>query len=763
MRYWSDKEAEILPGSRSRGAAYLAVLILVLIISLAGLEFLKLRELETHLSREAARQEQARQAAQAGVSKAAWLLRRLAFLRVSPFANPFHWRWYSSPANPAKDTDFLELAWPRPGQPFYPSQGRPYYLLGDVRGAGTKVRLRVLGSVDLNGNGWSGLSDQDKDGYPDLQDADPQDSNWFLETYLGLPGSLGEDLVLAAGRILESGGNEMGLQRSSASRRLAKGIVVGGFGYDVVSGTDSFNTLVAGQVSVGSKVLPPQLFDQEGVPMKSYFQGIPLKELEGAQVLGKSPDPTSDLPPGGVIWVRGDLTIRDLDLEGDWARKDLILAATGKLSLQGVSSGWSGRIAAVAKEIQILAGAEAWLNGVFVAGRDLSLGSLGEPKPVDCSGSSPCSARYLFGSIVAGGDLKILSQGWALVFDPLVINGVMGWNPPSVLLERFEGEGLGEWWEKTGGELAQGVYLSDEILHRAGDSGDLGGDGLAQVLRFTLRPQLADAALGREARLGLDRCAGCVQDWRPYTYLDIRMALDNYKKIQQMGEGVSLVTQREALFRLLLRDSAAGELSYALNLEGLPGSDRYLSEMWGSQAYKLQNNDVSDPDPTVDDYQEGVLPKWKLLRIRFSSMEGDKAGFDFQRVRQMAFRLEGWSMSWVRSDGLGSSLRELRVLGNQVFFDPDGSGPMEAQPTFSGPGGIIQWHDPSSGQTLDVPCVAPGDCWGVEPLREEDLALTIRLDRLELPGATIMNYGLPAAFSLEPRLWRELAEGELEP
>ncbi len=451
------------------------MLILVLIISLAGLEFLKLRELETHLSREAATQEQARQAAQAGVSKASWLLRRLAFLGVSPTANPFHWKWYSSPANPAKDTDFLELARSGPGQPFYPSQGRPYYLLGDVRGAGTKVRLRVLGSVDLNGNGWSGLSDQDKDGYPDLQDADPQDSNWFLETYLGLPGSLGQDLVLAAGRILDSGGNEIGLQSSLASLRLAKGIGVQGFRFDVASGIDSFNTLAAGQVSLGSKVLPPQLFDPEGAPMKSYFQGIPLKELEGPQVLGKSPDPTSDLPPGGGIWVRGDLTIQDLDLEVDWARKDLILAATGKLSLQGVTCGWNGRIAAVAKEIQISAGAEAWLNGVFVAGRDLILGSLGEPKPVDCSGGSPCSARYLFGSIVAGGDLRILSQGWALVFDPLVLNGAMGWSPPPVLLERFEGEGLGEWWEKTGGELAQGLYLSDEILHRAGDSGGLGG------------------------------------------------------------------------------------------------------------------------------------------------------------------------------------------------------------------------------------------------------------------------------------------------
>jgi hypothetical protein len=741
----------------------LAVLILVLLISLAGLEFLKLRELETHLSQEAVRQEQARHAAQAGVSKATWLLRRLASLGVSPTANPFHRKWYGSPASPSKDTDFLELARPGEGQPFYPAQAKPYYLLGDVRGAGTKVRVRVLGSVDLNGNGWNGLSDQDKDGYPDLQDADPQDSNWFLETYLGLPGSLGEDLLLAAGRVLDSGGNEVSLQSGLAPLLLAKGIGVKGFKFDVALSNDSFNTLLAGQVNLGSRLLPPQLFDAQGAPMKSYFQGIPLKELEGPQVLGKNPDPTSDLPAGGVIWVEGNLTVQDLDLEGDGARKDLILVATGKLSLQGVSTGWGGRISAVAKEIEVLAGPEAWLNGLLVAGRDISLGCLGEPRPVGCSGSSPCSARYFFGSIVAGGDLRIQSQGWALVFDPLVLNGVMGRSPPPVLLERFEREGLGEWWEKTGGELAQGVYLQDEILHRAGDSGDVGNDGVAQVLRFTLRPQLADAALGREAQLALDRCEGCLQDWRPYTYLDIRMALDNYKKIQQLGQGVTLVTQREALFRLFLRDSLGGELSYPLNQGESAESDRYLSDMWGTQAYRLQGAEILDPDPAVDDYQEGVLPKWKRLRILFSSMEGDKASFDFQRLGQMAFRLEGWGIGWVRSEGLGSSQRELRALGSQVLFDPDGPGPMEAKPTFTGAGGNIQWQNPSTGETLDVPCVAPGDCWGVQPLREEDLALTIRLDRLELPGATMMNYGLPAAFSLEPRLWRELAEDELEP
>ncbi|MEJ5377835.1 MAG: hypothetical protein WHX93_14765 [bacterium] len=747
----------------SHGAAYLAVLILVLIISLVGLEFLKLKELETHLSQEALRQEQARQAAQAGVSRAAWLLRRLACLGVSTSPNPFHWKWYGSPGYPSKDVDFLQLATQGPAQPFSPGPGRPYYLLGDVRGSNTKVRLRVLGSVDLNGNGWAGLSDKDNDGYPDLQDADPADSNYFLETYLGLPGSLGEDLVLAARRVAGSGGDEISLQAGSGSLLLAKAIRSQGFLYDVASGPTSFNTLMVGQVSLGSPVLPGELFDSQGTPMKSYFQGIPLKEFEASQIFTKGSDPTLDLPQGGVIWVQGDILIEDVDLERDWLKKDLILVASGKLSLHGVHCGWGGRLVGLAREIEVMGRTGEWLNGIFVASTQVVLGSLGTPAGVDCSGSTPCSAKYMLGSIVTGGDLKLLSQGWALVFDPMVLNGIMGWSPPPVLLDRFEQDGLGQWWDNTGGELAQGVYLADEIAHRAGDSGDTGHQGLAHVLRYSLRPQVADANLGLEARLALDRCAGCVQDWRSYTHLDLFMAMDNYKKIQQISEGVTLTTQREARFRLFLRDSEARELSYGLNQEDLAESDRYLSDMWGKRGYKLEGSDVSDPDPALDDYQQGVLPQWKRLRISFSSMDGDKAGFDFQRLRELALRLEDWKITWVHWDGAGSSQRELRVSGNRVIFDPDGPGPMEPSPTFLGPGGIVRWDDPSSGQSMDVPCVASGDCWEVEPLQEADLGLTIRLDRLELPGATMMNHGLSAAFCLEPRFWRELAEDELEP
>jgi hypothetical protein len=763
LRYWFDREVRPFPEGRARGAAYLAVLILVLIISLAGLEFLKVRELETHLSQEAVRQEQARLAAEAGLNRAAWLLRRLPLLRVTGNPNPFHSRWYSSPAQPLKDTDFLQLSAPNPSDPFYPGPGRPYYVIGDVRGAGSKVRLRLLGSVDLNGNGLEGLTDKDRDGYPDLQDADPQDTNWFLETYLGLPGSLGKDLILAAGQILDSGGNQVSFQSGSEELRLAKDITVKGFLYDTIAGPRSFGTVVAGQILTGSPALPRHLFDAEGAPMESYFQGIPLKRLEGPAVLSRAPDPTSDLPPGGVLWVRGDVAVEQVDLETDWSRKDLVLVATGKLTLRGVKGSSKERLVLIAREVEVWGRAGDWLNAIVVASGDVSLLSMGQPTAVDCSGKGPCTARYLFGSVLAGGRLKILSQGWALVFDGLVLNGVMGWSPPTVLLDRFEGEGLGQWWEKTGGELAQGVYLQDEILHRAGDSGDVGQDGVAQVLRFTLRPRLADPGLGREARLILPGCPSCTQDWQRYSYLDMRMALDNYKRIQEPSQGVSLEVVREAGFKLLLRDEGGLELSYLLTQGSSIGSDKYLPEQWGTQAYRLEQTDVSDPDPGRDDYGEGVLPRWKRLRIQFSSMEGNRAGFDFLRVREVALGLVSWRMSWTRSDSLGSSQRELAASGNQLLFDPDGPGPMEASPTSLGPGGAIQWTDPASGETLDVPCAAPGDCWDLPPLKEGDLAITLRLDRLELPGATVMNHGFPIAFSLEPHLWRELGEQDLEP
>jgi hypothetical protein len=46
---------------------------------------------------------------------------------------------------------------------------------------------------------------------------------------------------------------------------------------------------------------------------------------------------------------------------------------------------------------------------------------------------------------------------------------------------------------------------------------------------------------------------------------------------------------------------------------------------------------------------------------------------------------------------------------------------------------------------------------------ESDLVTSLRLDRLGLPGITMMDYGLTSCFSIESTRWRELTEEEIRP
>lgn len=760
--YWKE--------TSPKGVAYLAVLLLVLIVSLTGLAFLQLTEVGTHEREEAVRLAQGEQAARAALARITWALRRLPL--IQPFSqddlNPFHQKYYGSQTQSKSVVPLISLLNPKPGHAFYPNKViGAYYLIGDLRASasGTKVRAMVMGSVDVDGDGLGGIGDHDQDGHPDLLDRDPDDTNFLLEAHLGLPGSLGKDRVLSARDIVDSEGRQVSLQRDSVSLLLGKGIAPEGFLYDVATGISSYGTLVAGEVGLGSTVLPWELFNDQGVPREAYFQGLPLKRLEGDQEFRSVPDPTSGLVEGGVIWVQGDLTIREVDLERDWSRKDLVIAVTGKATLMSVGCGWRGRLVLVAKEIEVIGRHGKWLNGVLVASSDVRLGSQEiEPKPVQCVGSIPCNAIYFFGSILAGGDLRIESPGWAVVFDPLVLNGVMGLKPLPVVLDRFEGEALGSWWSPSGGEMALGSYLEDETANKAGDAQDGGGDGVPRNMRFTLMPSPDDPGIGQEIRLLVEDCSTCTTDWRPYGILQLWMAQDNYSTSQEMAPGVTVSVEREANFKLALRDAWGASIEHHLNLDDSPDATqaKYLRSEWGKEPYKIEAGDVADPHPSQDDYADGVLPKWKRLSIALSDFQGDVAHFGFQSVRELAVRVEAWEMRWIRrEEATGSeSRRKLRGGSNRILFDPDGDGPREPVPTTAA-GEVLKWMDPESGQYLNVPCGAPGDCWGLQPIKQSDLPITLRLDSLELPGAANMSYGLPSAFCLESSFWLELREQDL--
>ena len=744
-----------------RGVAYLAVLILVLILTLMGLAFLKTTEIKTHETQEALRREQARLSAEAALEKVRWALRRLPLLASTGHSdlNPFDSTWCSDEFQCVPDDSFALLLNPQEGEPFYPAANRPYYRIIDIKAQGTKVRVRAIGSVDTDGDGAEGIFDRDGDGKIDFGDADPEDTNFFVEAHLGLPGSLSNDLVVAAKKIKDPLGRDVSLQRSTESLLLAKAIGANGFFFDTMAGENEYGTVLAGKVSLGEPHLPNGLFDDSGLPREAYFEGIPMKRLTGPTELRSSPDPTWDLSPGEILWVDGDVTIREVDLEENWLKKDIVLVAKGKISLDKVGCGWKGRLVLIAPEVEISGKEGDWLNAVVVARRDLTLRSEGESR-VLCSGSASCGAIYLFGSVIAGENLNLASSGWALVFDPLVLNGSMGWSPRTAVLDRFEGQGIGSWWRYSGGEIAQGRYLQDEIENRAGDSTDLGGDLEPQVLRFTIKPKPGNGMPQNTLVLSLRDCPSCVRDLTPYSELHFQMAMDSYRK-EELSSGQILETRREARVKLSAKDEDEKELWHFLASPGMTCSDgdadKYCPSLWGKDRYKFQDQDVADPDSTKDDYEEATLPRWKRLKVKFRSMEGDLANFDLRKVSELILEIEHWTIIWQRN-GL---TRRLEPQGTALKFYPEGGCPIGSDCLVSvGPGEKLQWENPDH-EFLDIPCAAPGDCWGVPPLTEEDLAITIRLDRLELPGATVMRHGLPVAFSLEPHLWRELGEKEI--
>jgi hypothetical protein len=784
--------------------AYFSVLILVLIITVSGLAFVRLSQLEDRLFLEESRSHRALAAAEGGVRRVAWALRSLPALKaLHPGArlNPFNSQWYADPAAPWKDADLMDLVNPWAGESFHPDARGEYYWIASLSAAGTKVRLRLLGAVDLDGDGLVGLGDRDGDGYPDLADADPQDTNRFVEVYLGLPGSLGEDLAMAAQDVVDAAGASVSLAWSGSGLRTTKNHDLAGFWYDRTEtwqGWTRYGTVLSKPILrglpgaddvPGGLRLPPGLFKADGTPDPAYFWGLPVRYYDGTQTFDPTRDPTAGTTPGTVIWVNGDVIVRELDLGtvvagggvsgGHWVGSDVILVSTGKITLEEVSCGWAGRLILLAKEIDLTGSWGRWVNGVAVASGDIRLLSTLPPASqwvhVPPGPRPAWPANYFYGSMAAGGKIQLAQGGWALIFDRLTLNGILGQAPGTALLDAMEGEGLAPCWVVAGEvtQAAQGRYLEDEVNHGAGGSLlDAGGDGVPELLKATVSPSIADTGQGEGVRLVLDGsvpgCTPIQADWSRHSELRFHVAVDNYRRTADLGGGALLTTEREARFRLLFRDGAnpPNELVYELTVDDDPTftREKYLLPQWGTAPYVLSGGDVQDPDPVQDDYASGDLPRWKLVRLTFSALRDAGGalplGFDFANLRDVGFFLQDVTLRWRMETGGVTELRELRAAGGQLRFDSDGAGPQAPVEITEAGDGRFQYQDPSSGTVLDVPCDVGGDCWGVGPIRATDLVTSLRVDHLLLPGGWPLDYGLPSGFCVEASGWREITEQE---
>lgn len=792
----------------SAGIAYVAVLILILLITVSGLAFVQLGELEDRLHVEESRLSQAMWAAEGAAEKAAWAFRHLpAIQSLKPSAkfNPFDQRWYADPAHPLSDTDLVDLLNPVPGETFYPGPRAPYYRIADLTGAGTKVLLRVIGSVDSDGDGDEGLVDQDGDGVIGVNDADPQDSNRFLEFFLGLPASLGRDVSVACLDLVDGNGQREDLTWTNEAFRSAKGQDISGFWYANRTGAYQFGTVLSKAILrgesqeedlAGDVELPRGLFLPNGEPDPAYFADLPMQVFDGDQVFDRATDPTVGTAAGTVLWVNGDVTLRDVNfgtvsstgggIGSDWQRSDVLIVAKGDITLENVACNWVGRLVLVGRDIHLTGSWGRWINGILVASGDVHLWSsppAGFPAEFEwitqwvwSFPSWNAFGTYFFGSVLAGGKVYLHEGGWALLFDRYVINGIMGVVPRTVLMDRFEGDGLGPCWA-TSGEvttIAQGGYLQDERLNRAGDSADPGGDGAPEVLRMTVSPLVGDSGEGETARLVLDDslggCAEGFRDWSAYSEIDLYMALDNYRRVRDLGGGSTLTTEREAKFSLVLLDGASPP-------NQLVGGLEYPKAYWSEGPYILSQGDVQDPDPTRDDYLEGRLPRWRRIELKFSDFQGGAVGaFDFSAVKELQFRCTWPSgqgcfrLRWTLADALGSIVHSREIYSrsgdDRLFHRRDGS---DGLAVLRSPGdGHLQYLDPSvSPDPVDVLWDADGvdndgdGDYEDDLLYEDDLRTTLRVDRIYLPGGPILDYGLPVAFPLEVTRWRELEAPEV--
>jgi hypothetical protein len=70
--------------------------------------------------------------------------------------------------------------------------------------------------------------------------------------------------------------------------------------------------------------------------------------------------------------------------------------------------------------------------------------------------------------------------------------------------------------------------------------------------------------------------------------------------------------------------------------------------------------------------------------------------------------------------------------------------------------------NPKTG-SFDLPVMwnpDPGNLASPKTLKTTDLRLTLRIDRVVIPGSNYRNYGLPSVFRYEVSRWRELSETE---
>jgi hypothetical protein len=429
------------------GAALVTAIVFVFFLMLFGLAFYRLGETDIDLFGYNKNLSRALYASEAGIDKVRWMLREVAA------ANPY--------SNTYVEANAISIANPTGGDFFPGEEDKPYFKVSMIQDASilvptepkSKVRVRVLGSVDVDTDGEAGLTVSE-----DVFTYDPDDVNRRFEAYIGLPGTLGERIgekgISAAAGAFYAGVGQVPLSPESRLFRTPDGDYVKDrngddrflffrnrdFGvwdqWEFIF-SDPAPTVASGEID--EIELPPGVFDittgeyidedTDGIP--DYFQDLDLRDDITDPNFTTSNDPTAGDKGRSVIYFDGDITITGVDFgylnDGgeikncDWEKTDLAFIANGKITIDRVDCGNVGRLVLVAKDIEFVGDYDTKVNGIAIAYNDITLdgsgctdGILTRPPPDD---DRPVKyAAYFLGSMVAGNYIKLQNDGWAVIY-----------------------------------------------------------------------------------------------------------------------------------------------------------------------------------------------------------------------------------------------------------------------------------------------------------------------------------------------------------
>jgi hypothetical protein len=762
--------------------------VFVFFLTLFGLAFYRFADTDVDLVANEKNAMAALYAAQAGMEKVGWIFRNHQAIEEGGFfpnVNPFSPAFYADPG-PFQDLQQVAHVYQEMLSPM--GQRSRYFRINrvDARGEGqdsqrlmTCVRVQVLGTVDMDGDGLVGLEDLDPDGFP----VDWDDVNRKFEAIIGLPGSLSENLSAGAPEFTY-GDAVTPVTFNEITEQLVTpdGYTVpweSGFHYVRREGYGSgarYSYIFGRPVRQGSVQLPPGLFDVNGLPGVPYFEGIGVRQYPDGQVFSRNKDPT-DLGHD-IIFVNGNVTLQDVDfgyLDGngivracDWAETDVAIISTGTLIAKDIQCGNVGRLTLVAKDILLVADYDTRINGIALASGTITLDDQENPgDPYGCphgvvKHSDPSQplihTAYFIGTMLAGTRFMVKDGGrwigWTVLFDEKVINGLMydtTVSKPTVVYETAENE-MGDFpyskWNEDGNELKlqQGAYTAEEASDGVAATWDLGGDGTPHLMRIYQAPiwkccdDTHDFGVTDELQLDFSDLPYIGwQDWSNYRALTFWMSLDNWEKASGTRETLRMFNAWVHL------EQGTSPYTYARF---------YLSE------------------GLYDSTESPANGLWKHVRVPLGGID-PTIDFDFRNIDQIRFYLYNIRLSWDNASGVTQWIdydptpSEYGDDGYFVFHlgDPDPYGQTEYPVRFWEEGAnrhrlyytdlggdphgttwdsnhdhTIQWNpDPETTTMVDL-------------YFEDQFYPNLRIDQIEVPGNPgdnrFLTYGLPRGFRL---------------